>query len=124
MGWLEFTVIVVCGLGGFIIVNAVMDARRRKAEGQQKDGEAREQNSGSSDEERTNKSDDRQRRTSSPRAWWETLNVDQNASTDDIKGAFRKEISKYHPDRVAGLGVELQELAGRMAKEVNQAYSL
>jgi hypothetical protein len=36
MGWLEFTVIIVCGLLGFIVVNAVIDGRRAKAEGQKK----------------------------------------------------------------------------------------
>jgi DnaJ-domain-containing protein 1 len=124
MGWLEFAVIVGCGLLGFIIMNAVIDARRAKAEGQQKDGDAKKQDSGSKDEDPTKKTSDRQRRTSPPRAWWETLNVDQNASTEQIKTAFRKEISKYHPDRVEGLGVELRELADRMAKEVNHAYTL
>jgi DnaJ-domain-containing protein 1 len=124
MGWLEFAVIVGCCLVGFIIMNAIIDARRTKAEGQQKDGDAKNQDSGSKDEDPTKKTDDRQRRTSPPRSWWETLNVDQNASTEQIKSAFRKEISKYHPDRVEGLGVELRELAGRMAKEVNHAYTL
>jgi DnaJ-domain-containing protein 1 len=124
MGWLEFAVVVGCGLVGFIIVNAVIDARRAKAEGQQEDGDAKKQDSGSKDEDPTKKTDDRQRRTSPPRSWWETLNVDQNASTEQIKSAFRKEISKYHPDRVEGLGVELRELADRMAKEVNHAYTL
>jgi DnaJ-domain-containing protein 1 len=42
------------------------------------------------------------------RPWWEVLNVDRNASVDQIKEAFRREISKYHPDRVEGLGVELR----------------
>jgi DnaJ-domain-containing protein 1 len=124
MGWLEFAVVVGCGLVGFIIVNAVIDARRAKAEGQQKDSDAKKQNSGSKEEDTNKKNDDQQRRTNPPRAWWETLNVDQNASTEHIKSAFRKEISKYHPDRVEGLGVELRELADRMAKEVNHAYTL
>jgi DnaJ-class molecular chaperone len=124
MGWLEFAVIVGCCLGGFIIMNAVIEARRAKAEGQQKDRDAKKQNRGSKEEDPTKKTDDRQRRSSPPRAWWETLNVDQNASTEQIKSAFRKEISKYHPDRVEGLGVELRELADRMAKEVNHAYTL
>jgi DnaJ-domain-containing protein 1 len=124
MGWLEFAVIVGCCLVGFIIMNAAIDARRAKAEGQQKDGDAKKHDSGSKDEDPTKKTDDRQRRTSPPRSWWETLNVDQNASTEQIKSAFRKEISKYHPDRVEGLGVELRELADRMAKEVNHAYTL
>ncbi len=124
MGWLEFGVIVGCGLLGFIIMNAVIDARRAKAEGQQKSDGAKEKNSGSKEEERTQTSGDRQGRTNPPRSWWETLNVDQNASAEQIKSAFRKEISKYHPDRVEGLGVELRELADRMAKEVNHAYTL
>jgi DnaJ-domain-containing protein 1 len=38
--------------------------------------------------------------------------------------AFRREISKYHPDRVEGLGIELRELADQKAKEVNRAYAL
>jgi DnaJ-domain-containing protein 1 len=118
MGWLEFTVIVGCGLLGFIIMNAVTEARRPKAASQQENGGTENQSSG------TEKSGDRQRRTSPPRSWWETLNVDQNASPEQIKSAFRKEIFKCHPDRVEGLGVELQELADRMAKEVNHAYSL
>jgi DnaJ-domain-containing protein 1 len=121
MGLLEFGVIVGCCLVGFIIMNAVIDARRAKAEGQQKSDGAKETNSGSKEEERTQTSGDRQGRT---RSWWETLNVDQNASAEQIKSAFRKEISKYHPDRVEGLGVELRELADRMAKEVNHAYTL
>jgi DnaJ-domain-containing protein 1 len=122
MEWLEFAVIVGCGLLGFIIVNAVIDARRKKGNGQQTNDDAKKQDRGSKDNGQ--KSGDRQHRTSPPRSWWETLNVDQNASPDQIKSAFRKEISKYHPDRVEGLGVELQELADRMAKEVNHAYSL
>jgi DnaJ-class molecular chaperone len=44
-----------------------------------------------------------QDKESPPRLWWETLNVDENASPEQIKSAFRKEISKYHPDRVEGL---------------------
>jgi hypothetical protein len=90
MGWLEFAVIVGCCLVGFIIMNAVIDARRTKAEGQQKDGDAKKQDSGSKDEDPTKKTDDRQRRTSPPRSWWETLNVDQNASTEQIKARSEK----------------------------------
>ena len=49
------------------------------------------------------------------------MNVDKDASSEEIKSAFRKEISKYHPDRVEGLGIEF---ADRKAKEVNRAYTL
>ena len=80
------------------------------------------------DEDAAQTRSDRQRGTedkeSPPRSWWEALNVDQDASPEQIKSAFRKEISKYHPDRVEGLGIELRELADRMAKDVNRAYTL
>src|SRR5260221_13466204 len=125
MGLLEFGVIVGCCLVGFIIMNAVIDARRARVEGQQKADDAEKANGGA---EKDEDAGTRQRRTedkeSPPRSWWETLNVDKNASPEQIKSAFRKEISKYHPDRVEGLGVELRELADRMAKEVNHAYTL
>jgi len=127
MGLLEFGVIVGCCLVGFIIMNAVIDARRAKAEGQKKDDDAKKANSGAAQDEDTAQTrSDRQRGTedkeSPPRSWWEALNVDQNASPEQIKSAFRKEISKYHPDRVEG--IELRELADRMAKDVNRAYTL
>jgi DnaJ-domain-containing protein 1 len=32
-------------------------------------------------------------------------------------------MSKYHPDKVAGLGVELQELANLKAQAINRAYN-
>jgi DnaJ-domain-containing protein 1 len=124
MAWLEFAVIIGCGLVGFMVVNAVIEARRAKAESQQDDGRTKNHNSETRDHDTRASSGDRQQRTSPPRSWWETLNVDQNASPEQIKSAFRKEISKYHPDRVEGLGVELRELADRMAKDVNHAYSV
>lgn len=109
MGWLEFTVVIVCGLLGYIIMNAVIDHRRR--------GSQPEHDETKNDQSNTNKQTDR-------RSWWEVLSVDQNASPEQIKSAFRKEISKYHPDRVEGLGIELRDLAERKAKEVNLAYTI
>lgn len=129
MGWLEFTVIIVCGLLGFIVVNAVIDFRRAKIEGQQKAEDAKkESNRAKQDEEAEQTRSSRQHRKDEkenpPRSWWEILDVDRNASPEQIKSAFRKEISKYHPDRVEGLGIELRELADQKAKEVNRAYAL
>lgn len=120
MGWLEFAVIVGCGLIGFIIVNAVIDARRSKT--QTKDDPS---GSAKSHHEHATNNDSRkdQAAKDAPRTWWQVLNVDRRATADQIKEAFRREISKYHPDRVEGLGVELRELAERKAKEVNVAYS-
>jgi DnaJ-domain-containing protein 1 len=119
MGWLEFAVVVGCGLVGFVIVNAFIDNRRAKT--QQRDGD--ENGNGKADREGARK-DQSDRKDDPPRTWWEVLNVDRNATAEQIKEAFRKEISKYHPDRVEGLGIELRELADRKAKEVNGAYAV
>jgi len=115
MGWLEFTVIIVCGLFGFIVMNAVIDSRRARHNDENKNDNAKKRG----DQRRRT-----ERKESPLRSWWETLKVDQNASPEQIKSAFRKEISNYHPDRVEGLGIELRELAELKAKEVNRAYTL
>lgn len=46
---------------------------------------------------------------------YELLEVVAEASADDIKRAFRREIAKYHPDKVQHLGVEFQEIAALRA---------
>src|SRR5687767_15907393 len=50
------------------------------------------------------------------------LDVVPTASADEIKRAFRREIAKYHPDKVQHLGQEFQEIAASKAAELTQAY--
>ena len=50
------------------------------------------------------------------------LGVVSTASADDVKRAFRREIAKYHPDKVQHLGREFQEIAAIKAAELTQAY--
>jgi DnaJ like chaperone protein len=57
-----------------------------------------------------------------PPGWPAVLGVPADASYDDIRAAYRRLMSEYHPDKVAGLGVELRELASRKATEINAAY--
>ena len=124
MGWLDFAVVVGCGLLGFIIMNAVIDRRRGKT--QREENEASENRSSHREEagQEESRRDREAKKADAPRSWWEVLSVDRNATADQIKEAFRREISKYHPDRVEGLGVELRELAARKSKEVNHAYTI
>ncbi|HEY9250956.1 MAG TPA: J domain-containing protein [Rariglobus sp.] len=58
-----------------------------------------------------------------PLAWHEVLGVSPNSNLDEIRAAYRKAITMYHPDRVAGLAPELQALAELRAKELNAAYA-
>ncbi|MGE0446968.1 MAG: DnaJ domain-containing protein [Vicinamibacterales bacterium] len=56
------------------------------------------------------------------KSYYDMLEVPPSASTDDIKRAFRREIAKYHPDKVQHLGREFQEIASVKAAELTQAY--
>lgn len=53
---------------------------------------------------------------------YELLGVDPKASAEDIKRAFRREIARYHPDKVQHLGPEFQEIAATRASELTEAY--
>jgi hypothetical protein len=56
------------------------------------------------------------------RRWWEILETSERATLEEVKAAYRAKVRKYHPDRVNDLATELQELADRRMKEINQAY--
>ena len=56
------------------------------------------------------------------RDYYEVLGVDKSASADEIKKAYRKIAIKYHPDKVATLGEDVQKAAEEKFKAVNQAY--
>ena len=53
---------------------------------------------------------------------YRVLEIDRSASGDEIKKAYRKMANKYHPDKVAHLGKEMQDLAEEKFKAVNDAY--
>ena len=56
-------------------------------------------------------------------AWHEILQVSPDSSMEDIRGAYRRRMSEYHPDKVAQLGEEIRQVAERKSKEINAAYA-
>jgi DnaJ-domain-containing protein 1 len=50
------------------------------------------------------------------------LGVGRNASREEITRRYHEELKRYHPDRVADLGVELQRLAHQKTIELRRAY--
>ena len=56
-------------------------------------------------------------------AAYDILEIDKNASNDEIKKAYRKMANKYHPDKVSHLGEEFQNKAKEKFQKVNEAYN-
>ena len=54
---------------------------------------------------------------------WAVLGVPRGASRDEIARAYREQLKRYHPDRVADLGPELQQVAHRKTVELQRAYA-
>jgi hypothetical protein len=55
---------------------------------------------------------------------YQLLGLDPAAPADEIKRAFRREIARYHPDKVQHLGPEFQEIAASRAAELTEAYRM
>jgi DnaJ like chaperone protein len=53
---------------------------------------------------------------------YKILEIDRNASVDEIKTAYRKMANKYHPDKVSYLGEEFKSVAKEKFQKVNEAY--
>ena len=50
------------------------------------------------------------------------LDVTPDASDDAIDAAYRRLMSRYHPDRVAGAAEDVRTLAETRARAINAAY--
>jgi hypothetical protein len=50
------------------------------------------------------------------------LEISRGASPEQIKAAYRHAVSRYHPDKVAHLGPEFQELAHKKLLAIQSAY--
>lgn len=50
------------------------------------------------------------------------LQVEKNATDEEIKRAYKRMCIKYHPDKVAHLGEEAQKAANEKFQEINNAY--
>jgi DnaJ like chaperone protein len=101
----EYIAAIICAVIGYAVVSFLMRGSR------------------SSDGEKKQDQSDTKSGTKILQ-WFEVLEVSPSASIDEIKLAYRKKISGYHPDRVASLAQELRELAEERSKAINEAYRI
>jgi preprotein translocase subunit Sec63 len=64
----------------------------------------------------------REEAPSSQRSPHEVLGLDRNATSEEIKAAYKRLASQYHPDKVSHLGEEFRILAEEKFKEIQKAY--
>lgn len=50
------------------------------------------------------------------------LGIESSATVKEIRDAYRARMREYHPDKVAHLGEELQQVAHRKSIEIQRAY--
>lgn len=52
------------------------------------------------------------------------LGVEKGAKQEEIREAYRRKMSEYHPDKVRHLGAELQKLAHEKSLAIQKAYEI
>jgi hypothetical protein len=56
--------------------------------------------------------------------YYALLGIAREASADELKRAYRRQMALFHPDRFAGAPPEEQTYAGRRAQRINEAYAV
>ena len=54
--------------------------------------------------------------------YYQLLNIPYSANPAQITRAYREQMKRYHPDRVADLGTELQQVAHQKTLDIQRAY--
>jgi uncharacterized membrane protein YkvA (DUF1232 family) len=72
--------------------------------------------------ERRRSSSEREEASESSFDPYQILGIDPSASDGEIRAAYKARMHEYHPDEVAHLGEELQEVAHRKTVEIQRAY--
>lgn len=62
------------------------------------------------------------RKISKEEMYAKTLGLKGKVKKTDINKAYKKKMKEFHPDRILNMAEELQKLALKRTKEINEAY--
>lgn len=110
----EVWVVIVLGLVGYWGTSALI--KLFKKESDWTDNRKTNQNSYKKEEPQ------QKQESCSNKTWYEILEVTPSSSFAEIRAAYKRKISMYHPDKVNSMGPEFNEIAQRKSKEINAAY--
>lgn len=111
-GWIDDLVVAV------LLVRYIIHLWRQASSAQRQAGGSAHQTTGGAQEQEKTGPRPRQ----APKDPYDILGVSPHASQEEIRSAYRKQANRYHPDKVAHLGTEFQELAEKRFKEIQEAY--
>lgn len=123
MKFADWAVIAVFGVLGYLLVGSTLNWLEEKKKVREKNG-----TSGNVDSNRDPASfrrdagDSADAAPSAISSWYEILDVSEFATVEQIKSAYRQKISQYHPDKVAGMALEIRDLAEARSRDINAAY--
>lgn len=109
LGWLDDLVIIV------LLFRYLYNIGQFRTSGRPPSGDGQDKDSQS----HTKSGQATEKKVRSP---FEILNIPPDADQKEIRAAYRKLASQYHPDKVAHLGDEFQKLAEQRFKEIQAAY--
>jgi DnaJ like chaperone protein len=116
----DVTVVLVGLLVGFFLVSWIVD--KLKLNHMSASRASKRASAGKADDQRPPSEYTQDNHLGTPSPWYVVLQVPAEASLDNVKLAYRRRMSEYHPDKVAGLGDDLRALAETKSKEINAAY--
>lgn len=74
------------------------------------------------DSESKNHTNTNYKNFSSNKNHYELLGVSISSPKEEVNAAYKNLLKQYHPDKVANMGVEIQEIAQLKTKEINFAF--
>lgn len=111
---MKIAILVIAALVGFWVVGAVLEQFGKRAPASGASPQPENASSPEPEPHQNDPIDDACR----------VLQVGRPFTSEELRNAYRLQMSKYHPDKVSGLGQELRDLAESKAKDINHAFNL